>query len=57
MAGGDVMDPNGEFREKVRQTNLVLANLGRFKFADASPTAGADFATSARPTAAPPSAT
>ena len=32
VAGGDVMDPNGEFREKVRQTNLVLANLGRFKF-------------------------
>jgi enediyne biosynthesis protein E4 len=45
VAGGDVMDPNGEFKEKARQTNLVLANLGRFKFADASPTAGADFAT------------
>ena len=35
VAGGDVMDPSGEFREKVRQTNLVMANLGGFKFADA----------------------
>jgi hypothetical protein len=45
VAGGDVMDPQGEFKEKVRQANLVLANLGRFKFADATPTAGSDFAT------------
>ena len=45
VAGGDVMDPAGEFREKVRQANLVLANLGRFRFADASPGAGPDFAT------------
>ena len=44
VAGGDVMDPQGEFREKVRQTNLVLANLGHFRFADATPTAGAEFA-------------
>ena len=45
VAGGDVMDPNGEFREKVRQTNLVMANLGSFKFADATPGAGPDFST------------
>ena len=45
VAGGDVMDPNGEFREKVRQTNLVLANLGGFRFADATPSAGPDFST------------
>jgi hypothetical protein len=44
VAGGDVMDPTGEFREKVRQANLVLANLGRFRFADATATAGAEFA-------------
>ena len=45
MAGGDVMDPTGEFREKVRQTNLVMANLGNFKFADATAAAGPDFST------------
>jgi hypothetical protein len=45
IAGGDVMDPNGEFREKVRQTNLVLANLGSLKFADATPGAGPEFST------------
>src|SRR4030042_1838461 len=45
VAGGDVMDPNGEFREKVRQTNLVMANLGQFKFAQATAGAGADFST------------
>ncbi len=45
VAGGDVMDPGGQFREKVRQTNLVLANLGDFKFADATQHAGRDFAT------------
>jgi hypothetical protein len=45
VAGGDVMDPAGEFREKVRQTNLALANLGGFKFADATPGAGPDFST------------
>jgi hypothetical protein len=47
VAGGDVMDPTGEFREKVRQTNLVLANVGGFRFKDASPGAGADFASKA----------
>ncbi len=45
VAGGDVMDPNGEFHEKVRQTNLVMANLGKFKFADATAEAGPDFST------------
>jgi hypothetical protein len=45
VAGGDVMDPNGEFKEKVRQTNLVMANLGQFKFADATSSAGPDFST------------
>jgi hypothetical protein len=45
VAGGDVMDPNGEFREKVKQTNLVMANLGGFRFADATPGAGGDFST------------
>jgi hypothetical protein len=43
VAGGDVMDPTGEFKEKVRQTNLVLANLGGFRFADATPRAGPEF--------------
>jgi hypothetical protein len=43
VAGGDVMDPAGEFKEKVRQTNLVMANLGNLKFVDATPAAGADF--------------
>jgi enediyne biosynthesis protein E4 len=45
VAGGDVMDPNGAFREKVRQTNLVLSNLGGFKFADATASACVDFET------------
>jgi hypothetical protein len=43
VCGGDVMDPKGEFRDKVAQTNLVLANLGGFAFADATPGAGPDF--------------
>jgi hypothetical protein len=45
VAGGDVMDPTGEFKEKVRQTNLVLANLGNFRFADATAGAGPEFST------------
>jgi hypothetical protein len=45
VAGGDVMDPNGEFREKVKQTNLVMANLGGFRLADATPGTGPDFST------------
>jgi hypothetical protein len=49
VAGGDVMDPLGEFREKVRQTNLVMAGLGSFRFVDATPDAGADFSTRRAP--------
>jgi hypothetical protein len=45
VAGGDVMHPDGEFRDKVRQANLVMANLGGFRFADATAGAGPDFAT------------
>ena len=45
VAGGDVMDPTGEFKEKVRQTNLVLANLGNFRFVDATAGAGPEFST------------
>jgi enediyne biosynthesis protein E4 len=45
VAGGDVMHPDGEFREKVRQTNLVMAGLADFRFADATPGAGPDFST------------
>jgi len=45
VAGGDVMDPKGEFHEKVRQTNLVMANVGGFKFADATAQAGPEFST------------
>jgi hypothetical protein len=45
VAGGDVMDPRGEFKEKVPQTNLVMAHLGAFKFADATGGAGPDFST------------
>src|SRR5262249_34494394 len=41
--GGDVMDPEGEFRVRVPQTNLVLANVGGLKFVDATPSAGPDF--------------
>jgi hypothetical protein len=43
VCGGDVMDPDGEFRARVPQTNLVLASLGGLKFADATPGAGPDF--------------
>jgi len=45
VCGGDVMDPEGEFKERVPQTNLVMANLGDLKFRDASPGAGEDFST------------
>ena len=47
ICGGDVMDAEGEFKERVPQTNLVLANLGRMRFADATPKAGPDFSTKA----------
>jgi hypothetical protein len=45
VCGGDVMDPEGEFRERVPQTNLVMANLGNLRFQDATPGAGPDFST------------
>jgi hypothetical protein len=45
VCGGDVMDPQGEFKERVPQTNLVMANLGNLKFKDATPGAGPDFST------------
>jgi hypothetical protein len=45
VCGGDVMDPQGEFKERVPQTNLVMANLGDLKFEDATPDAGPDFST------------
>ncbi len=45
VCGGDVMDPQGEFKERVAQTNLVMANLGEMKFTDATPHAGPDFST------------
>ena len=45
VCGGGVMDPEGEFRGRVPQTNLVLANLGDMKFADATPGAGPEFST------------
>jgi len=45
VCGGDVMDPQGEFKERVPQTNLVMANLGDLKFSDATPGAGPDFST------------
>jgi hypothetical protein len=43
VCGGDVMDLQGEFKERVPQTNLVMANLGGMKFADATPGAGPEF--------------
>ena len=45
VAGGDVMDPNGEFREKVAADEPRHANLGECKFADATARRGADFST------------
>lgn len=45
VVGGDVMDPEGEFKERVPQTNLVMANLGGLKFQDANPGAGEEFST------------
>jgi enediyne biosynthesis protein E4 len=45
ICGGDVMDAEGEFRDRVPQTSLVLANLGELRFANATGSAGADFST------------
>ena len=43
ICGGDVMDAEGEFRDRVPQTNMVLANLGKLRFANATAGAGPDF--------------
>jgi len=45
ICGGDVMDAEGEFKDRVPQTNLVLANLGKMRFTDATEGAGPDFST------------
>ncbi len=42
-AFGDVMDPNGTFRDRVPQPNGIFVNLRNGKFADAGPTAGPEF--------------
>jgi hypothetical protein len=44
VAAADVMDPKGNFREKVPMANAVLLNLKDGRFADASEAAGAAFA-------------
>jgi hypothetical protein len=43
-ACGDVMDAEGYFRDRVPQSNAVFVNMKNGRFADASPTAGPDFA-------------
>ncbi len=42
-ACADVMDPQGEFKARVAQSNAVFVNLKDGHFADASASAGADF--------------
>ena len=44
VACADVMDPDGEFRERVPMANAVLVNLGDGRFADGSAAAGEAFA-------------
>jgi hypothetical protein len=44
IACGQVMDPNGSSRGTVEQANAVFANLGNWRFADLSSTAGPEFA-------------
>ena len=44
MACSGVMDPNGRFRGKVLMPNAVFVQLANGRFADGSPTAGAEFA-------------
>jgi len=43
-ACGDVMDAEGYFKDRVPQSNAVFVNTENGRFADASPTAGPDFA-------------
>jgi hypothetical protein len=44
VAGGDVMHPDGEFRDKVKQSNLVMAQVAPLRFEDATEAAGPEFA-------------
>jgi hypothetical protein len=43
VASGDVMDPRGNFKERVPQPNTLFLNLKNGKFADGGPSAGPDF--------------
>jgi hypothetical protein len=45
VSAGGVMDPRGRWQALVPQTNLLLANLGETRFADATAGAGAEFST------------
>ncbi|UCF39444.1 MAG: CRTAC1 family protein [Acidobacteriota bacterium] len=45
IASGDVMDPRGNFGERVLQPNTLFVNLKNGKFADAAPQAGDKFHT------------
>jgi hypothetical protein len=45
VCGGHVMDAMGDYRERVPQTNIVIANLGQGRFADATSGAGNEFST------------
>ena len=44
MACADVMDREGEFRDRVPMANAVFVGLGDVRFADGSPGAGEEFA-------------
>src|SRR5262245_9774407 len=44
VACADVMDREGEFRDRVPMANAVFLNLGGGRYADGGPGAGADFA-------------
>ena len=44
VACADVMDREGEFKDRVPMANAVFAGLGGLRFADASPGAGEEFA-------------
>jgi len=43
IASGDVMHPEGAFKDRVPQPNTLFVNLRNGKFEDAGPTAGPDF--------------
>jgi hypothetical protein len=44
VAGGGVVDPKGDFAERAPRANAVYVNLKGARFADATPTAGEEFA-------------